>query len=229
MAQPLEAILPPTDSTKLSNVQLLKLKFKKGCPLTVSRVLNGLDFLTLGTKVKDNKKDFHFPVLFDKRILYLETPLCWVPFGKIDTYKNPGAKKDKFGLHLSLQTYTPELQEFKFLIHKLDETVKGLVNLPVDKYCSAVRYSYSNPLLPPGLRCKLSGKKESLQLDLIFEEETWQNPSLETLASFINKNTQARCILEVCNLWCAGEKWGLSYRVHTIQLIHSKIEQPLYK
>jgi len=200
----------------------------KKSPYTCDQIKNSLNHLSVGPKVRDNKTDFHYKLYFKNKPLYIETPLLWVPFN-INTYRNPGSKRDKTSIHLGLQTYTPELKEFKDTILKIDEVIKGIVHLPPDTYWSAVRHNIKNPTLPPVLRVKIHGRKDSLNIDLLYEENTWKSPSASTIESFITDNTAARCILEVCSVWSAGGKWGVSYRCHVIQIVKRTIEMPLFK
>jgi len=200
-------------------------------------ILYSIGDLKYGKRI-DRGEDYFFPVTFKGRTCHIETPKCLYMW-KLDKYKNPGGKFEKFSINLSLREICREAENghnvtnFKYMLENLDLFAMrdDFDNNEMFKYTSPICISYKDTKKPPTLRVKVPSDGKRLKVTIVKEDgkETFYPTIAEFEETFKHRN-EVKCIIEVCNIWYAGgridkdpskrkpKKYGISYKLVKIQL-----------
>jgi hypothetical protein len=200
----------------------------KNYPFFPKEVLPNFDLFKTGAPVYISNSDYYVPLLYDGLKLRVQTPVLYVPF-PLQTYQNKGSTIDKYSLQLSLQSHTPDTKEFKTFVQSIDTLAMSLVPLPPELYFSCIRYSYTNPQLPPIMRIKIPADKETLLVDCYCDGVSLTEPSIQTLRDVLSTHCSVKCILELNNIWVVPEKFGVSWKLIQISVYEHQTTGPLFR
>ena len=200
----------------------------KNYPFFPKEVLPNLELFKIGAAISISQSDYYVPLLYDGLRLRIQTPVLYVPF-PIQTYRNKGSSIEKYSLQLSLQSHTPDTKEFKTFVQSIDTVAMSLVPLPPESYFSPIRYSYTNPQLPPIMRIKIPADKETLLVDCYADGISISEPKVQTLRDLLSTHCSVKCILELSNIWVVPEKFGVSWKLVQISVYEHQTSGPLFR
>jgi len=191
-------------------------------------IAQNMDDFIIAPKVMQNERDYYYPLYFRGFKCKIQTPVMQLMFG-IQKFKNPGSDVQKYSLHLSLRCSDTETKQFKTLLREIDNYAKINTNLPPDTYFSPIRHNYANPDLHPVLRVKIPSQEDVLMCDIYTEHTVLNEPTYNEATEALKHKNYVRCILELSNIWVAGSKFGVSYKLVQIQIVPQNTGQPLFR
>ena len=193
-------------------------------------ITQNMDDFIIAPKVYQNDRDYFYPLYFRGFKCKIQTPVMQLMFG-VQQYKNPGSDIQKYSLHLSLRSGDSETKQFKTLLREIDTYAKINSTLPPETYFSAIRHNYANPDLHPVLRVKIPSQDDTdvLLCDIYTEHHVINEPTYAEAAELLKHKTYVRCILELSNIWVAGNKFGVSYKLIQLQVIPQNAGQPMFR
>jgi hypothetical protein len=214
--------LPSIDEHEVSTILAIR-----NTPWFPKEVLANLERFSIGYCVTKNDNDCYYPISYDGSRLKIQTPIMQCMFG-VQKYRNPGSTTTKYSIHLSLRTNTPEQKEFADFLRVVDREVMSRIDMPPETYYSCIRHNHANPNLPPVVRVKIPSTDNLLNIELYHNESEYFDPSYETAQQILTHKTNVQCILELQNVWVAGNKWGVSYKLLQAQTVHI-VKGPLFR
>lgn len=197
-------------------------------PLFPKEIIDHFNEFAIGPPIYTNTKSYYHALLFNGTRLRIQTPILHVPFN-IQTYSNPGSDLKKYSLHLSLQSLKTEQKEFREFLQKVDTMVQTMIPLPPETYFSCIRYNYANPQLPPVMRVKIPADEDILLIDVYCDGDTITSPTVAQLKTILDKECSVKCVLEMNNVWIAGGKFGVSYKLIQLVIYQTEAAGPLIR
>lgn len=202
-------------------------------------ILTNISELKYGKRI-DRGDDWFFPVTFQGKICHIETPKMLYMF-KLDKYRNPGGKFDKYSICLSFREICREAEDgnnvtnFKYMIDNVDIFAFQDNYYTNDyKFTSSICPSRKDHKKPPTLRIKVPTDGKRLKITIVKSDGSEiYYPTVEEFEDTFKHRNEVKCIIEMGNIWYAGghkdkdptkcrpKKYGISYKLIKIQLADS--------
>lgn len=199
-------------------------------------ILSDIGELKFGKRV-DRDTDYFFPVTYKGKTCHIETPKMLYMF-KLEKYRNPGGKFDKYSINLSLREICREAENghnvtnFKYLLENLDLFAQqDIYEDPRFVYFSSLRPNHKDSKKPPVLRIKVPSDAKRLKITIVREDGKEQYyPLASDFEAIFKHRNEVKCIIEINPIWYAGgkldvditkmkpKKFGISYKLIKIQL-----------
>jgi hypothetical protein len=219
------AQLESSDPIEHLNRELKKLR---DVPWYPKEILAAMNLLQLGDVVKKRDDDYYYPITYGTNRCRIQTPILQCISG-LQQYTTKGSPDLKYSIHLSLGGRPSEdVKKFREMLETIDDYMLCSINLPPTKYLKCIKHNYSKPSLPPVLQVKIPNIEDCLSIEIFDKDVEYVCPKYEFAAGILKHKTYVQCILELRNLWVAGNRWGISYKLIQIQTVRGT-KGPLFR
>lgn len=188
--------------------------------LLPEEILSDIDHLKILNTIKINEHDYCNPIVLKGSKVYMQTPILKSMFG-LYPYHTPGQVRRKWSIHVSLTNQNDAQNMFLQTLQAIDVWAEKQCTPEDCKFHSPIRYNYKNTNLPPVFRIKINNTlqyEDYLNCDIFQNGEIITDPAVDEFSALVTHNTLVRCVLELNPIWCAGKKYGTSYRLVQIEL-----------
>lgn len=175
--------------------------------------------LNLGNRIRHNDNDdWSADLLYDGIPLQIQTPYMHNVFG-LSSYTNSN-NKTSYSLSFEMRTDVQELADFKEFIGNLEQWIKEKLEKTDDvkdcEFFSSIRPSKKSHL-PDTFRVKLKVRKD--KFDVKYFKNRLNEPWKIDDKTKIQHRDRVRLVLELMPIWCAGKRYGISWKAVTIQIV----------
>ena len=183
---------------------------------TCGDLIRNMDWFSVGKWVEVRPDDCFMPVMYKGKRCIFETPYSSCLFG-LETYRNPDSHIRKYSLNFCLRTDgRTEMEDLVLFLNKLDEFTQANQSHANDVYNSSVQIQKRNKSAT--LRVKIPSYKNQLNIKIILEQshtETveLQYPTVDEFNEYVRFNTKVSLMLLINNIWRAGGKYGISFKL----------------
>lgn len=185
-------------------------------------LLRNMNWFTVGKWVDiKGADDSYAPVLYRGKRCIFGTADSSCLFG-LKAYHNPDSSIRKYSLSFCLRTDgRPEMEDLVLFLSKMDQLVQQHKPKGKDIFVSPVQPPNRNKAST--LRVKIPSYKKQLNIKVVLEqneEETkeLQYPTVEEFNRYIGFNSKVSLMLLINNMWRAGGKYGISYKLLKVKL-----------
>lgn len=191
------------------------------CANTPEDLIRNMSWFDTGKWVEVRKDDCYMPVLYKGKKCIFETPPSICLFG-LESYHNPDSSIKKYSLNFCLRTDgRPDMEEFVLFLNKLDQFTQSRQIKGEDNFLPSMLMQKRNK--SPTLRIKVPNYKNQLNIKIILKQSMKETielayPTLEEFQYYIKFNTRVSAMLLINNIWRAGGKYGISFKLLKLRI-----------
>ncbi len=188
----------------------------------IKELLSEIEKLKTVNTVKEEDNYYH-PCFVNGQSCNIILPPLNSVFGILE-YKNPNCKQTKYSMHVALELDNQEKYELKVLLDYIDMFAYQQYRPDTNtkrkyEYYSPQRPNYKDASKPLSLRIKIPDFKQKLLCVIYNQKNEPIEPTIENFKKYITHNTKVQCCVSVGNVWFAGDKYGISYKLNAIKIL----------